>query len=354
MANQKITHLHEDETIPFQYSITSYGADYPVDSLVKRLREDAILVPPFQREYVWTIKQASRFVESLLLGLPVPGIFLAQETDTGKLLVIDGQQRLNTLLFFYNGIFEPTKREFALTGVDSDFKGHTYRTLAPKDQLRLNDSIIHATIVRQDEPSEDLSSIYHIFERLNTGGKLLQPQEIRAAIYHGPFSLLLSDLNDDPHWRAIFGAPNKFLRDQELILRFLALHFESESYEAPMKSFLNSFMAKQRHLTMISGAEMSETFTRTIKVVHDCFFLRSERPFRPERSLNAAIFDAVMIGLARRLVQESITDCDGMIQAYRALLKDAAFDKAIKKATANEVNVRQRLRLAIEAFSTVK
>ena len=89
-----------DEIIPFQYSITAYGADYPIDGLVKRISDGSIFLPPFQREYIWDRKRASRFVESLLLGLPVPGIFLSREEETNRLLVIDGHQRLRTLEYF--------------------------------------------------------------------------------------------------------------------------------------------------------------------------------------------------------------------------------------------------------------
>ena len=105
---------------PFKYSITSYGADYPVDALVKRMNEGDIYIPPFQRGFVWTLPQASGFVESLLLGLPVPGIFLAKDEDTQKMLVIDGQQRLRTLQFFCGGIFGPTRKEFALKDVQNN------------------------------------------------------------------------------------------------------------------------------------------------------------------------------------------------------------------------------------------
>lgn len=94
----------EQEVPPVQYDISSYGADYDVEGLVKRLNRKDILIPPFQRNYVWSINDASRFVESLLLGLPVPAVFLAKE-ESQKLLVIDGQQRLRSLQFFYNGFF---------------------------------------------------------------------------------------------------------------------------------------------------------------------------------------------------------------------------------------------------------
>ena len=119
----------EEETFPFKYSITSYGADYPVDGLVKRIREGSIFVPPFQRGFVWDLKKASRFVESFLLGLPVPGIFLSKDEETQKLLVIDGQQRLLTLKYFYDGIFHNTGREFALEGCESQYEGVTYKSL---------------------------------------------------------------------------------------------------------------------------------------------------------------------------------------------------------------------------------
>lgn len=98
-----------------RYAITSYGADMPVDSIVRRLERGDIFVPSFQRNYVWSQKQASRFLESLLLGLPVPGIFLFKEPHNRKLMVVDGQQRLATLERFYAGLFNGKK--FVLTGV---------------------------------------------------------------------------------------------------------------------------------------------------------------------------------------------------------------------------------------------
>ncbi len=163
------------EVLPFTYSITSYGADYPVDAIVKRLDAKDIFIPPFQREYVWTFRQACRFIESLLLGLPVPGIFLAKEKDSQKLLVIDGHQRLKTLQYFYQVDFKDRGKGFSLKDVQTQFEGKNYKTLDSDYRIKLDDSIIHATVVKQDKPTEDNSSIYYIFERLNTGGSLLQP-----------------------------------------------------------------------------------------------------------------------------------------------------------------------------------
>jgi len=104
-----------------------------------------IFIPQFQRSFVWSINQASRFIESLLLGLPVPGIFLSKEPETGKLLIIDGQQRLKTLQYFYQGVFH-NGREFSLQNVQDRLLGKTHRTLDQTDKNILDDSIIHATV----------------------------------------------------------------------------------------------------------------------------------------------------------------------------------------------------------------
>src|SRR3989344_4521389 len=120
----------EIEVLPYKYLITNYGADYTVDGLIKRMRENSIEIPSFQRSYVWTLKQASRFIESLILGLPVPGVFFSREKNTEKLLVIDGQQRLLSLYYFYEGVFAEKKKIFSLEGVQPEFEGKTYKTLS--------------------------------------------------------------------------------------------------------------------------------------------------------------------------------------------------------------------------------
>ena len=135
------------------FSISSFGVDYPVETLVSRMRSELFYIPDFQRQFVWSQNQSSRFVESLLLGLPVPGIFLFKEPETGRHLVIDGQQRLKSLLFFCDGLFKG--REFRLTGLESEWEGQTHITLSDADRARLADAVIHATVFKQDLPQND-------------------------------------------------------------------------------------------------------------------------------------------------------------------------------------------------------
>jgi hypothetical protein len=225
----------ESEILNYRYSITSYGADYPVDSIVKRIETGVIFLPPFQRKFVWNIKEASRFVESLILGLPVPGVFFSKEDETGRMLIVDGQQRLFSLYSFYKDNFKG--KSFKLTGVQDDLNGRTFQSLDSPDQNRLNDSIIHATVVKQDVPDDNESSIYLIFERLNSSGRPLTPQEIRACIYYGEFNEYLNSAILQKDWRTIFGKMNERLKEQEMLLRFFALYFDIEHYQKPLKGF---------------------------------------------------------------------------------------------------------------------
>lgn len=349
------------EVIPYNYTITAYGADYPVDSLVKRMRDGDVIVPRFswkpetdseivgfQREYVWPRPKADRFIESLLLGLPVPGIFLVKE-PSGRLLVLDGHQRLYTLSAYYGGLING--KEYRLENVQERFATKRYADLDTEDRRRLDDSIIHATVIRQDEPTEDQSSVYMIFERLNTGGVNLQPQEIRVALYHGQFVDVLTKLNKNPAWRKLFGGRSKRLKDMEMILRFFAFFYYNKKYKSPMKDFLNRYIASNRGLQRQSASDLTEIFERTTAIIVKAI---GSRAFRPVRAINAAVVDSVMTGIARRLSAGPVKRKSHLAKRYHELLKDKAYRKAIETGTSQEANVETRLRLATKAFASVK
>ncbi len=350
------------------HSVSSYGADYPVDGLVKRLNQGDIIIPKFQRSYIWTIEQASRLVESFLLGLPVPGVFLARESKTNKLIVVDGQQRLKSLQYFYDGQFPESPGSeryipFALAGdIYPRFLGKTYTTLSLVDQRKLDDSIIPATII-QPGYLDEKEIIYYIFERLNTGASLLLPQEVRAGIFYGKFNELLSELNEYDQWQKIFQGkksatlPNlkKRMKDQELILRFLALYFDLNDYRGSMKDFLNFFMARNRSLDWkYTDAQMRSVFMKTVNLVYSSI---GEKAFRPHHTLHAAVFDAVMVALAKQLDKRSIQDLEALKEAYESLLASAEFRRVSidinSKQAMNTKNVHKRIELATLAFENV-
>jgi len=341
----------DEEAVPFQYAISTRGIDYDIQGLVKRLIDGDILIPRFQRGFVWSLKEASRFIESLLFGLPVPNIFLSEEPETQRLLVVDGQQRLTTLRCFYEGLWPHTKREFAIkgTGEKGKYEGATYKSLSGADRRRLDNSYLRASIIKQEQPSEDNSSIFHIFERLNTGGVSLTPQEIRAAIYHGPFSDLINELNKNKHWREIYGPENRLMRDQELILRFFAFYFNGRNYKTPMKEFLSSFMAWNRNLAKIPGEVLYALFTKAIGAIYEAI---GKQSFRPSRAINAAVFDAIMVGIARRLAAGTAPSSESLRAVYTNLLSNEEFLDITQHSTGHPSNVERRLQIATDAFAS--
>nr|VFK60101.1 MAG: Protein of unknown function DUF262 [Candidatus Kentron sp. TUN] len=347
------------EVIPFTYSITSYGADYLVDSLVDRIKKKDIVIPKFnwnqpeetnvegfQRQYVWPRPTADRFIESLLLGLPVPGIFLFKEKPSSLSLVLDGHQRLFTLFSYYEGIING--KEYRLANVQEQFEGKRYKDLDVGDRRRLDDSIIHTTIIRQDEPTDDQSSIYSIFERLNKGGINLQPQEIRVALYHGKFVRVLQALNNREAWRELYGKESSRLKDMEMILRFFAFLYYSDQYRGPLKDFLNRYMATNQNLQKQSEQELNGIFERTTQTILTGI---GAKAFRPDRAVNAAVVDSLMVGVAKRLDKGNIEDKRYLKKQFDALMENTEYTKAIEANTADKINVERRLRLAEEAFS---
>jgi len=343
---------YDGEVIPFGYDITSYGIDYPVDGCVKRIKSKAIYIPDFQRGYVWNQKQASAFIESLLIGLPIPSVFLAKEQESNKLLVIDGQQRLKTLQYFYDGHFPEKGGEkvFELQDVAKEFEGKTYETLSDDEKIKLDDRIIPAIIVRQEQPSNDSSSVYLIFQRLNTGGTKLEPQEIRSCISHGSFNDLLIELNETPSWRKIFGKKHKRMKDNEMILRFFSLHFAQKDYSKPMKKFLNEFMKENQNLSAEQVARFKILFESTISLFHESL---SDKAFKPKQRINAAIFDSMMVGLASRIDSGIKISAGDVKNIYEKLINNSDYRKVTVETarTTDENEVKTRLSISINAFS---
>ncbi len=339
-----------------QYAISSFGIDFDVEGLVRRLRKDDIYVPPFQRNFIWSQRESSQFIESLLLGLPVPGVFLAKDRQSQKLMIIDGQQRLKSLQYFYDGYFRPDPKQkkqqvFDLVQVQPQFKGRTYESLEEDDKRRLDNAVIHATIVKQESPEEqEDSSLYYVFGRLNSGGRRVTPQEIRSAIYNGELIDLVERLNTNTNWRKLFGKESERQKDRELILRFFALYYDSD-YSRPMEEFVNRFCRRHRHGPAKFLAEAESLFISAIAAAEKGLGVAA---FRPSRSMNAAAFDSIAIGIARRLEKGPIGDHTALKLAYEALLKNDLYVSATSRATADETSVSNRLQIATDAFASVK
>jgi len=298
-----------EEADPNPAEVSYKGTDFDVEGLVRRLKRGDVVVPTFghsddlpietarfQRGFVWTRPQMDRFIESLLLGYPIPGIFLVQQADR-RYLVLDGQQRLTTLAAFYAGVHD--KREFTLHNVAQEFSGLSYATLSDELRRTLDSTFIQATIVETDGSTSSLDSVYQVFERLNSGGTQLTPHEIRVALYAGAFIDFLTGLNDDPAWRGLYGKKSPRLRDQEIVLRAVALYVSPGTYKRPLKKFLNDFVGENRYLRNIDADRISYLFRTGADLI---FQDAGPQALRwQSNQINAALSEAILVGLMRRL-----------------------------------------------------
>jgi hypothetical protein len=347
------------EAIPDAQPLSYFGTDFDVHGLVRRLNQEDIVIPNFdpagdaeadlagfQRRFVWRKYQMDRFIESLLLGYPVPGIFLVQQPDK-KLLVLDGQQRLRTLQAFYG---MPAIPGFKLENVADSFVGKRYDTLTPEERRTLDNTFIHGTIVKYDAINGGDDAVYQVFERLNTGGANLAPHEIRVALYNGDFVRLLRDLNQNESWRELYGVQSDRLKDQELILRFCAFYLKAANYKRPLKRFLNEFVRDHRNGGGIDGGRISQVFSEA------CALLAAHvgrKAFRATGQLNAALVDSVLVGVAHRIDAGPINDPRTLASAFDGLIADSEYLGAIGKATADEDRVALRMSKATAAFASV-
>jgi hypothetical protein len=342
---------------PTPARVTFSTQDLSIDGLVKRLNRGSMLVPQFsghdvlvqvpgfQRGFVWSKAQMDRFIESLLLGYPVPGIFLVKQTTDNRMLILDGQQRLVTLQRFYNGIHEG--KEFALNYVGDEFKGLTYRGLDESLQFKLDDSYMQATIVTADGSPEVDESIFQIFERLNSGGTQLTPHEIRVALYAGELMASIEALNDDSDWRALFGpTKSKRIRDHELIMRVLALYTDSAGYSRPLKTFLNRFAQSDRS-TDIASDPRGELFLEACRALNAQVGPRAFR--RPGGGqVNTAQAEAICVATMEAIAAGRLPD--DLAARVDRLLVDGEFQKHTGRATADRDAVDTRLTTARAAL----
>ena len=287
------------ESTYIHYNIASYPSDLTLNGIREMWDAGAIVIPPFQRKYVWKKEQASLLIDSFLCGLPVPPVFFYIGNDNRN-MVIDGQQRIISIIYFLKGFFgeedSSAKRQVFRLDLpnNSPYNKKTFSELDETLQRKLlYSSILRAINIKQLDPEDEGTSAFRIFERLNTGGTPLTAQEIRNCIYQGQLAVLLQLLNKDENWRRILGKnePDKHQKDVELILRIFSFVYNYAEYEKPMKEFLNKTMQIYKDGSNKNVAEFIKYFPVLTKQVVQ---LLGEKPFHLRGPLNASALESVM------------------------------------------------------------
>lgn len=329
----------DDDGMTIASPIASYPGSITTTDLVREIERDEIFIPKSLRTLRWSPRKASRLIESLILRLPTPGVFLYDEPGRERRLVADGRQRLLAIHSFFRGRIG--NDDFRLSGVVGDLEGKSYANLPYRHRQDLDDAMLGATVFHQHREDTDHHAVYSLMDRLGDAA----PQEIRASLYHGPLSDLLGGLAENPHWRRLFRASRDRKQDEELILRFLALHNDLGAGERPLQRFLNAFMERHRDWNPAKDAPFPSQFRDAVRAVAEQI---GPDAFRPQGVLDAAVADAVLCGVAYRLEHGAAPDAPSL-PAAQARLTERLTER--QTATAKPNPIRERIEWARKVFT---
>lgn len=311
------------------------------------------LSPAFQRKQVWQPAAQTRFLDSLLKNLPIPSMCFSQDMETGKRIVIDGLQRISTIVKFLDAAKNPEiKFELSvLEDVHERLSGQNVYQIAqdhPEIIEQIENVVLPITVLRSNfDDTNHMEYIFHIFRRLNTGGVPLNAQEIRNCIFSGNFNDLLLKCAEDfqTELNILLGTKdNQRFAHEEFILRFYALNENLENYNSQLTRFLNHYMKDKRNLSDSELQDKDTRFTATLNIFRQHLL--------DEKIGTKIIAEAVLYGIAQNLDALSQADSHSIKQAFANMKKMSAFDeKELREGTSHATKVKARLETAKKAFS---
>lgn len=361
---QNLTELQQKAR---ERTVKTQNIEYDLETLVKKVNRGVIkLDPEYQRRHRWPLDTSSRLIESLILNIPIPLIYLSQDVDVdaeinddeARYSVIDGQQRLTAIVNFFGN-------KFALTGLDAlkELEGSFYTDLPPFLIRRLEERTIKCLRI---DSTLDQQVKYDIFERLNTGAIKLEPQELRNAVSRGPFNELIKELAQDDNFRVLLQIDDndpednskvKKMQDVELVLRFFALKNGNYTVRKGFKQFLTDEMDKMNTLSTDDLLEMKRLFQVTMRTIRSSFgddaFARlgynRGGEFVRLSSFNSAVYDALSIGVATNIDINNPKISPDAVDRFRSLFRDPKFSDTLSGAISDRDKVLKRIEAAKEA-----
>lgn len=366
-----------------EYDVVISANDFNTKTLISYIDSGAIVIPGFQRNYVWDVKKASRLVESIIVGLPIPQIFLYEQARN-KDMVIDGQQRLMSIYYFVKERFPRKEKlvdlrlkyegqsaipadtladdeyftDFRLNlpekvpGRSNKFHRRIYSSLDDEHQSAFDLRTIRSIRVRQIQPVGD-EAMYEIFNRLNSGGEILTPQEIRRCMFDSKFYDMLYRTNTNAKWRKLVGTrtPDVHMKDVEILLRGFAMLVQGDSYHSSMVKFLNSFSENARGF---GTNELNRLQSLLDSFLETCSDLPPDAFHSTQGRFSPMIFESVFVATCQRAYDgnEEIT---GKIDvgSLNRLKDDQMFRNATQSRTSAPANVKTRLSRAFEILELV-
>ncbi|WP_042703199.1 DUF262 domain-containing protein [Methanobrevibacter arboriphilus] len=299
----------ESEIYKHKKSFKSYNLNMSFGELMNMHSDNELnIFPPYQRKFRWSISQRTRFIESIILGIPIPSIFVA-ENEKGDWEVVDGLQRLSTFISFFGNLEEDDNNSWTLEEGDilKTLNGLKCKDLPTKTRMNLKRSKCSVEIIQADDT--EYTTRYEVFNRLNTGGTKLSDQEIRNVIFRktsDTFNKFLEDYSNTSDFKNLINISpekEKSLFGQELILRFFALYNGLEKMKGNLSNFLNDFM-EWSVLEIENDSnilkEYENLLDRTIKILND---LKIDNIFssKNRKGFSPTYYDGVMIGVSKNV-----------------------------------------------------
>lgn len=371
--------LEDNSSSIAEYNISVSPNDFNVKTIFDFIESGIIKIPEFQRNYVWDIKRASKLIESLLIGIPIPQIFLFEE-KRNSFLVIDGQQRLMTIYYFIKKRFPKKEKRIELRKIFDEngnipeeilsdnsyftdfvlnlpeqlpdnpnkFNKKDYSTLDNSDKTSFELKTIRNIIVKSSTSDEEGNNVvFEIFNRLNTGGVNLKPQEIRTSLYHSKFYELLYKLNLKEEWRNMLSTetPDINMKEVEILLRGFAMLTDRANYKPSMTKFLNGFSYKAKKNSDDENELLENIFNHFISYINS---LADSKIFWTNNRFNISVYEAVFVTLCEKAYKEKDASKILHIEKVRIdfLKKDREFIEAYSQRTTSVANVQKRNEIA--------
>ncbi|EJB8415576.1 TPA: DUF262 domain-containing protein [Vibrio vulnificus] len=338
-------------------NLRTQSYDKSVRDLVAMIDDgDIDLDPDYQRNYLWENKKASLLIESILLNIPIPVVYVA-ENDDAEWNVIDGLQRLNSLYRFFKNDFKLSRLE-----VLSELNGLTYHNLPPKAKRMLGNGMFRVVVLLAETHPEIK---YDVFMRLNTGSVRLNEQELRNCLYRGPFNDFLKECRVNEKFLSCLKLKETHKRfvDAELVLRFLAIRENYDittcklNYPGRMKTFLNMFMAKHQNAEPEKMEEFARVFESSMdniyNVLGDTAFRRPDKDGNHETRINRSLIDVIMLCFSHLTAEQCEQNKDLYAAHVIELCNNESFLDAITYGTADSKRIATRLELGLKTFGIV-
>lgn len=321
-----------------------------------RMHQQGILdiQPEFQRDFVWKGPEQTRFIDSLIKQLPIPSMCFALDHKTQQWIVIDGLQRISTIIKFLLGTDWILSD---LDDIDPGIAGKSAAAIKTSDGAlnryyrRVENLSIPITVLRCDFSKKNhMEFLFTIFHRLNTGGSKLNNQEIRNCIFGGSFNNLLKHLDDDVTWRRLnkmrHGDAYRFMK-QEIILRFFSFFDHLADYEGHLAGFLNDYMHQHRDDSAEDIEQKERLFRRTVDCIANALFQGESQP-----KLAVTILEALLIAVAKNIDALENEPQQEIQSRYERLIQHHLFSEgSLREGLSKKLRVQDRINTAIDIFA---